>query len=300
MRRLKDETRSPFTRALLASVEADRPASGARDRALGALGLGVAGAAGVVTASTTAKAAALGGSGANGAGASSVPPATAKGAALIWAKWIGIGVLGSSIAIGSAQYLRQVPATPAPGVGASEIAPSEPRTASPSPIPPSLAPIDPPAPTVPANASSSASGSTPALPSPVIRANGRGRPGALVSTRASSNAAREAGTVGTATVPAPAVSTSSRTADSVTAQLEALNGIRALELHAPESALVLLGGFEDRYPSSPLQEEIAVLRIDALADAGRGAEATTLADAFLVAHPASAYAQRVRSKVKPR
>jgi hypothetical protein len=271
MRRLKNDA-SPFARDLLTSVDADRPESGACDRALGALGLGTAG---VATASTAAKAAAVAGSGAKGAGATSLPPATAKAGALLWAKWIGLGVLGTSIAIGSAQYVWQAVASPAPDVRAPDIAHSDPGTPSPSPIPPPLAQIDPPE-------------VTPAATVP--RANGRGRPRQLVSSNASPNAASEAG--------APAAATSLSAADSVTTQLEALSDIRAIERYAPEHALELLDGFERRYPSSPLQEEVAVLRVDALVDTGRGAEATTLANAFLVAHPASAYAQRVLSKVK--
>jgi hypothetical protein len=282
MRRLKHETRSPFTRALLGSVEADRPESGACDRALGALGLG---AASTVTASAAPTAAVVGSSGAKGAGASSI----------LWAKWIGIGLLGSAVAIGSARYVRHSGVRP-------EIARSDPRTASPSIVAPLLAPIDPPevAPvaTVVAVASSSASGNTAAFPSPTAKTNGHLRPGPLISSTASSNAKSDAAAPATAIAPAPNGSPPVPAADSVTTQLEALSGIRAIEIHAPESALELLDGFERRYPSSPLEEEVAVLRIEALVDAGRGGEARNLANAFLVAHPASAYAGRVRSKVQ--
>lgn len=277
MRRLKNETSSSFTRALLASVEANRPESGACNRALGALGLGAARA---VTASTAPKAAVVGG-GAKGS----------TGSSILWAKWIGIGLLGGTVVIGSMQSV------PRPGSRASEIVHSDPRAASPSFVAPPPQPMNPsevvPAPTVLAKTAP-----TSALRSPIGKANGRGRPGTLVSSTASSNARSNAAASATAIAPAPEVSAPSPAADSVTIELQALSGIRAVEIYAPERALELLDGFERRYPSSPLEEEVAVLRIEALVDAGRRAEATTLASAFLVAHPASAYAQRVRSRVK--
>ena len=264
MRRLKEETRNPFTRSLLASVDADRADSGACDRALEALGLGAA----VATASTAAKAAALGSSGAKGASAASIAPAAAKGGALLLAKWIGIGAIGGAMAIGSAQYARHVVASSAQHLRASATVPSEPRAASPSPILSHLARLDPLL-------------TTPELPSRVRK----------VSAREASSEKGLAAPI----VPTPVVPTIPPEADSVTTQLESLSAIRA---GAPERVLALLDDFERRHPSSPLREEVAVLRIDALVDAGRRAEAAALADAFLKAHPASAYAQRVRSKVK--
>ena len=47
----------------------------------------------------------------------------------------------------------------------------------------------------------------------------------------------------------------------------------------------------------PGAEEASVLRIDALVDAGRTREALAQAAAFLLAHPQSAYARRIRAKL---
>jgi hypothetical protein len=248
MRRLKEETRSPFTRSLLASVEADRADSGACDRALGALGLGAAG----VAASTAAKAAGLGGTGAKGAGAVSIAPAATKGGALLLVKWIGIGVIGGAVAIGSAQYARHVVASSSRPLRASAPVHSDPRAASPWPIPSPPERLDPLSTTPPQSQRLAVPPVSPHLPA----------------------------------------------VDSISSQLESLSAIRAVGFAAPQRVLVLLDDFERRFPSSPLREEVAVLRIDALVDAGRRAEGATLASEFLAAHPASAYAQRVRSKVK--
>jgi len=289
MRRLKEETRSPFTRSLLASVEADRADSGACDRALGALGLGAAG----VAASTAAKAAGLGGTGAKGAGAVSIAPAAAKGGALLLVKWIGIGVIGGAVAIGSAQYARHVIASSSRPLRASAPVRSDPRAASASPIPAPDEQLDP-----QVSASAIVLTTTPTSSRNAASFPSRAR-------KVSPNGAREDDTSPRLTMPlladapsAPLVSPHLPAADSVSTQLESLSAIRAVGFAAPQRVLVLLDEFERRFPSSPLREEVAVLRIDALVDAGRRAEGATLASDFLAAHPASAYAQRVRSKVK--
>jgi outer membrane protein assembly factor BamD (BamD/ComL family) len=99
-------------------------------------------------------------------------------------------------------------------------------------------------------------------------------------------------------LPQRAVRAGSAPATRLAKQLAALNAVHAaLTAGDPTGALALLDQFEHRNPSSPLDEEVAVLRIDALVDAGRRAEARERAAAFLSGYPASAYSQRVRSKV---
>jgi hypothetical protein len=278
IRRLKEETRNPFTRSLLSSVEADRADSGACDRAIGALGLGAAVVAAASTTAKVAKATALGSSGAKGASTVSIAPAAAKGGALLLAKWVGIGVIGGAMAIGSAQYARHVVASSSQRLQASATVRSDPRAASPSRIPSPPGRLD------------------PLLIAPQ-QSRGRDVPpeiskSAIVGTETPTISRN------TALFRSPAVPAHLPSVDSVSTQLESLSAIRAAGFAAPQRVLALLDDFERRFPSSPLREEVAVLRIDALVDAGRRAEGATLASAFLAAHPASAYAQRVRSKVK--
>jgi len=269
MRRLRDETRSPFTRTLLDSVDADRSANGACDRALRSLGFGTA----AVTVSATAKAIALG-SGAKGAGALSGAPAAAKGGALLLVQWIGIGTLGGAVAIASAPYAQRVMARAESSTRSS--AESIHRREATRAAPVSDATANAPSP--------------PASPSPPVKA-----PHLVRMLGEASRATASAAT--TPLEPTPPAASSAT--DSITTQLEALSAIRALlGAGAPERALILLDDFQRRHPSSPLGEEVTVLRIDALVDAHRGAEATRLADAFLSAHPSSAYGQRLRSKLK--
>lgn len=71
---------------------------------------------------------------------------------------------------------------------------------------------------------------------------------------------------------------------------------RALAERAPRRALVLLDAFVARHPASPLLEECAVLRFDALL-ALDGSQARAQGEAFLRRYPRSAYADRVRVKL---
>ncbi len=304
MRRLRDETRSPMARALLESVADDRSESGARDRALGALGLGAVASVAATAATSAAKAATVasvassGVAGGGGAGGAAVPLAqgVAKGGALAVMKWIGIGVLCSGAAIGSVHYVRR---------DATDVAPSPATTSGDSPTPrkrgdsrvarvAESATREAPSPargsresTEPQPAPLEAPATPLAIPEPVHTANpnladlARPQPRPLAA----------------ASVVAPAVATPA--AEPVAVQLAALSAIRgALAAHDPARALTLLADFDRRNPSSSLTEEVAVLRIDALVDSGLRAEAETLADAFLHAHPASVFAERVRTKLK--
>jgi len=279
MRRLRDETRSPFTRALLDSVKADRSANGACDRALRSLGFGTA----AMTASAAAKAMALGGV-AKGVGALSGAPAAAKGGALLLVQWIGIGTLGGAVAIASAPYAERVMVRAQQSARSSSVSlhRREANKAAASSVEEPLAPVD--SPTI-----APAPIPSPPTPSPPVKP--------LHPPRALDEANRATASAATTQEPAPSVVPVAT--DSIATQLETLKAIRAsLGVGAPERALILLDDFQRRYPSSPLVEEATVLRIDALVDARRGTEATRLAEAFLSAHPSSAYAQRVRSKLK--
>ena len=100
MRRLQDETRSVLARRLLESANADRSRPGACERALDAMSLGVVGMTAAGAAAKAGGAFASGGAvGGVGGGGSVAPAGIAKGAALLIAKWAGLGVLGSAVAL---------------------------------------------------------------------------------------------------------------------------------------------------------------------------------------------------------
>jgi hypothetical protein len=72
---------------------------------------------------------------------------------------------------------------------------------------------------------------------------------------------------------------------------------RALERGDAGEALAALDRFEREFPRATLAQEAEVLRIEALAEAGRTAAALTRARAFLAAHPSVPAARRVGSLV---
>jgi outer membrane protein assembly factor BamD (BamD/ComL family) len=62
-------------------------------------------------------------------------------------------------------------------------------------------------------------------------------------------------------------------------------------------ALAMLDDFARRFPSSPLEEEALVLRIEALVTSGDRSAASTSAARFFARYPNSPYVRRVRSVV---
>jgi hypothetical protein len=288
MRRLMNETRSPVVRALLASGNADRSEKGACDRALGALGIATAA---TVAASATATAVAAAGTGAKGA-AVSIAPSAAKGGALLLVQWIGIGTLGGAIAIGSVHYAQRAVAPTAPSARAT---PRLPARHDPRPTPPSL--VEPPldesdSPGIDLEPRAPSARETPSAPD---KAGASATPSPASKTWRPTAESNPAVPLSAPTAPP----TTALSNDSIRAQVEALNAIRdVLGSGGAQRALTMLDDFARAHPSSPLGEEITVLRVDALVDAGRRAEATTIADAFLRAHPSTAYGQRLRSKLK--
>jgi hypothetical protein len=293
MRQLKDETESAFARRLLESAAADRSAEGAHARALEGLGLG---AGGVLAAGSVAKAAAGGSSAAAGAGGTLTVAASAstKVGALVLAKWAGIGVVAGTLMVGTAGYIdrrstegasmSQLGADHRPG-GAPPISPGD-RIAGARPAAPHALPVD------PREAARPTQGAE-------VTASGSSR----APTRQNLGAAADLGSPApTNAFGEPAASGASGGAQpdpGTMAQLAILSRARtALSAHDPAAALALLDDFHRRYPASPLAEEAAVLRIEVLAGASRWTEASVLGNEFLRTHPASAYAQRVRSVLK--
>ena len=67
----------------------------------------------------------------------------------------------------------------------------------------------------------------------------------------------------------------------------------AVKAGSTERALVLLRRYEVSYPGGAFRPEALALRIEALAEGGRGAEARALAREFLARYPQSPLADRV-------
>lgn len=67
----------------------------------------------------------------------------------------------------------------------------------------------------------------------------------------------------------------------------------ALANKDPKSALRALASYDQKYPRGTLREEATVLRVSALKEDGRAAEAKRLKDQFLKTHPESAHKTRL-------
>jgi hypothetical protein len=268
--RLRDETKSPFARVLLESVDEDRPDPGARGRAVAALGLGAAGAVtATVTAGTANAAGAL-------TGAAGVSPALAAPVASVAPAGIKVGFLLKSlsiVAVGGAAGVTAVhfAATSDDGkqVPITDVASSS-RVKPPAP----LNRVGTPAPSVvdtgvPVEGATSAE----AIPPPP-RPSLRSRSGATAAP-------------------------SARRAAALEEQTDMLDQARgALTQGDSSRAIATLDELGRRHANGPLAEEATVLRIEALLAAGNRAAGEALAQRFLEQHPSSAYAQRVRSRLR--
>lgn len=292
MRRLKEEIQSSLARGLLESAKADRSSPGARERALAALGI-----AGVASTVSAAKVAAASGAPAGSATTSAV---AGKGGAWLGIKWLALMVVGSGVTAGVYHEVR-LP-TSSQGAVTTETGPAS----SASALPASFvvgnraltpAPLQEP---VSQPASSMASLANAPKPKPPASSNARAAPSPpaqVTSAIEETDSAPAVGeTVARSAPEAPSVVASQMPRD---AQLPALIRIRgALAAHDTKGALALLRDFEQRFPSSPFAEEAMVLRIDALVDAERCAEAAALGEVFLTEHSKSAYVARVRTKYR--
>ncbi|MBI4703373.1 MAG: hypothetical protein HY744_19840, partial [Deltaproteobacteria bacterium] len=93
----------------------------------------------------------------------------------------------------------------------------------------------------------------------------------------------------------PARAPTPQAVPTLAAEVEALDRAQA-EIEAdPEATLRRLDEYESGYRDGSLGPEAQVLRIEALARAGKIEQARALGHAFLAHHPASPHAQRVRS-----
>ena len=87
--------------------------------------------------------------------------------------------------------------------------------------------------------------------------------------------------------------------DSFAAELRAIDGARrAIALGNYANGLTLLDAWAVSFPRRRFDEEASVLRMEALRGAGDREKSLALARDFLLAHPSSPLAQRVRSLVR--
>lgn len=90
-------------------------------------------------------------------------------------------------------------------------------------------------------------------------------------------------------------------ADSLYAQIASLDAIRRdLERGQPRDALARLDAHAKAFPSGAFDEEVEVLRFDALRAAGDAAAARKVGEHFLATHPSSTHAARVRLALSSR
>ncbi len=256
-------TADPLTKALLESAREDHSAAGAAERAL--VGLGLLGSATVAVQSSALGAAktgsALGGK-----------MLTGKGLVAA-AQFVALGFLGGAALVSSTSYVF------APRSGISVQRPWR----APQSVSARRTPLAPPV----------ESFATPA-PSSMVELPLAPHPREVLAAKSVQPLSR-------ADLPSAAAfpGASSVSTQDLDAQLSKLRAVRAL-LSAPNSALALLNDFDRAYPATPLAEEATVLRIEALANAGRRSEANALGAAFLRKNPHSAYAERVRAKLEQR
>jgi hypothetical protein len=135
-------------------------------------------------------------------------------------------------------------------------------------------------------------------PLPTLPAQGKDTPQAEVRPSeqpAASDFSKVATPESLTAIPSASVARQPRAGAALTAELEALDAVRAaLAQGDPGGALSLLDSYSRSYPQGRLELEAEVLRIDALARAGQSDVAKKRAEMFLKRHPKSVLASRVR------
>jgi hypothetical protein len=95
--------------------------------------------------------------------------------------------------------------------------------------------------------------------------------------------------------PAPVLRSNPGSSDALSAELARLDGARKkLAAGQPTGAIEALDAYGREFPRGSLRLEASVLRIEALAKAGRTTEARDRAKRFLAAHPNSVLGARVK------
>jgi hypothetical protein len=280
--RLRDGELSDAERLLLDSASDDVPSFGAREKTLAALGV-AAGAA--LAAPGVAHAAAQGAAGTGGAAASAVKAGSVTSVLVL--KWLGTGALVGAVAATSVATLTT------PGLlGGREAPPAAQATqaATPGSRAVSRAQALPHAAAAPPVASPEEA--APLRPVDEIPSAGR----ALVEARPERGAsvAPPAEPVAAPPPPAPAAALTGN----VMAEVASLDRARAaLAARDASGALARLAAHEAAFPRGALLPEAILLRVRALRELGRYAEASAVAERFLASHPDSAQAARLRALV---
>ena len=264
---------------LLGSARDDDPPADAREKAFAALGVGIG--ASLVTGEAGALATAaqqVAGASISAAGEVTTAAAAAKGASLVTssvgfglAKWASIGAAVGVLGLGTVEVVRER-STDAPAVqsatpaGMAAAAPElSPRDVTKLNAPPSEAPALDPRVMV-----------EPLAPSSLPRA-ARVPATSRLSERSANHPSDEAPV-------------------ELAEEVALLDQVReAMSAQNPDRALSLLQAYEAKFPSKTLLLEAKLLKIEALASKGDRARAVPLAEAFLLEHPVSAHASRVRS-----
>jgi hypothetical protein len=224
--------------------------------------------------------------------------ATTAGAGLI-VKWVALGAIGGTIALGAVGSMTRLVGGPEPrpsAVVAPRPAPAASYAGKPAPAISSLpraAPVE----------------TQPARPDDQVQparadeqAQRNPTPVHLAPSAATRIPARSAEPTRPADLPAslapplrdPAIVPAAD--DTLTAEVTALDEARrALAAGDPAPALLALDEYDHRFVQRRLGPEAAVLRIEALLAEGRFGQARQLGNELLAAEPDGAYAQHVRS-----
>jgi hypothetical protein len=211
---------------------------------------------------------ALGAAGGAVALVSKAKPSSFAWKASAWSSWkvgimgvMGLAAVGSGVVYGTSRHPAVVAATP--------------PAASPAPAP------------------SAAVASVSDVP-PVSSSD----PAAAAATPSSSDEAPSGTSVSTATTraaPSPR-RVAPPSVESLADQSAFLGRVQdALDAHRAPAALATLDAFDRSFPNGAMSQEAAVLRVEALYQAGRTSEALALTDRLLAANPSSTHAEHLRT-----
>jgi hypothetical protein len=286
--RLLEDQLDDFEHALLRSARVDEPDVQAVARAALALGVGT---------TTLTVAAASAAASTLPVGSTAVGTASKVGALGI-VKWLGIGIAGGLMTTGSIELARiysaphqhEAAAPVAPATGLLRARPLSDR--SPTPMAPLAAPtielVSPPG---------ESSAAQRAIPYPVAR-SASGGPSARASAAATVRVAAPPATAPatTSTLPGAAGESEGSRAPSIAEEIANLERARrALAAGDAGKALQELDAYERNARVRALGTEAAVLRVEALLQAGRRESAVALARRLLAAQPNGPHAARLRS-----